>query len=169
MVRFKPHRHGPTRCRSRGFNSTMVRFKLDQKQSLLPSSSWFQFHDGSIQALGILQCLQWIQVVSIPRWFDSSLKASRHSGSVYLRFNSTMVRFKPQPAPGGCARGPEFQFHDGSIQAQRQSAILPRYYVVSIPRWFDSSTVASVGGNTAAKFQFHDGSIQALLNAQALL
>ena len=126
----------------------------------------FQFHDGSIQAeRNKILSLSSSPVISIPRWFDSSiLRVGRgsvrfilhvsiprwfdsssvcrvdHCDRDLVRFNSTMVRFKRgfQTRTIGYL-GYRFQFHDGSIQASRMPGSFLRTFIVSIPRWFDSS------------------------------
>ena len=184
MVRFKQFAEGQLRQAMSSFNSTMVRFKpawqrgdrLDigmfqfhdgsiqafTSSTIITLPAVFQFHDGSIQAQTPAKNLVRGQVVSIPRWFDSSLKLSHrhsrpHSVSIprwfdsshasqgianawKASFNSTMVRFKQSNVVSSSQGVTMFQFHDGSIQA-----VL-------------SSTLQAIA-NTL--FQFHDGSIQA--------
>ncbi len=120
MVRFKHHCRRSSVDGSRaGFNSTMVRFKL---------------------------CLSTViasltDVVSIPRWFDSSQHIDRSTSSKVCRvsiprwFDSSLV-----------------QSNDSEAHEQ----------LVSIPRWFDSSSYrCKLQSLQIHVFQFHDGSIQA--------
>ena len=50
-----------------------------------------------------------------------------------------MVRFKHPPVLNLAGNSTMFQFHDGSIQAVKNSKSTSTFSAVSIPRWFDSS------------------------------
>ncbi|MBX2993053.1 MAG: hypothetical protein KF749_18020, partial [Bacteroidetes bacterium] len=56
-------------------------------------------------------------------------------------FNSTLVRFKLPSPTRHCTTLPSFQFHFGSIQTCRITAIYQRLEQVSIPLWFDSNAL----------------------------
>ena len=73
MVRFKLSRGAVAVACMRCFNSTMVRFKRGAQGTTGSQGATFQFHDGSIQALAQMQSVGGDTLVSIPRWFDSSL------------------------------------------------------------------------------------------------
>jgi len=107
------------------------------KSSLLAALTEFQFHSGSIQT------------------HPQSVQPSP-----YTRFNSTLVRFKPEEVVIKLGLGAQFQFHSGSIQTMRKlsraivwyrfNSTLVRFKLpaesttlitvwVSIPLWFDSN------------------------------
>ena len=117
----------------------MVRFKLFKGNMTIGESKMFQFHDGSIQAGARCPSGLRADLVSIPRWFDSSSVAPGAGETDIGSFNSTMVRFKPDTQVQFNDSSALFQFHDGSIQAIESLFSDERPGVVSIPRWFDSS------------------------------
>jgi len=102
------------------FNSTLVRFKLPLPTATTSPWTGFQFHSGSIQTRrmppGVLRRRMFqfhsgsIQTpaaaphnsassaVSIPLWFDSNWAHAEPVRRPAGRFNSTLVRFKPQGA-----------------------------------------------------------------------
>ena len=138
MVRFKPVSPEYDCTQRNGFNSTMVRFKHAAAGNWLSCEvvsipRWF---DSSLILRGRILMLF---VVSIPRWFDSSPLYRCSAGSLRTRFNSTMVRFKLDSREGTAKTG----------------------NTVSIPRWFDSSSPSYSIPLPSPSFQFHDGSIQA--------
>ncbi len=78
-----------------GFNSTLVRFKVEYLPALFRErKSWFQFHIGSIQRHCVALPSRCCRCVSIPHWFDSKL--------------SSILRYEDYN---------RFQFHIGSIQS----------------------------------------------------
>jgi len=142
------------------FNSTLVRFKQDDRPNYGYKSFMFQFHSGSIQTAGMFGVTKIDSLVSIPLWFDSNGVESAVSLSFKVvsiplwfdsNWSSALVRFQ-------------------GLQ-------------VSIPLWFDSNKVRNVAPTSSPRcfnstlvrfkpnkfgfledseggFQFHSGSIQ---------
>ena len=70
MVRLKALHGTQEEICSLGFNSTMVRLKVDDKTKPSSLIFEFQFHNGSIKSVPVLDIEQVIDRVSIPQWFD---------------------------------------------------------------------------------------------------
>src|SRR5205807_2609256 len=101
--------------------------------------------------------------VSIPHWFDSTHRRSVDARRGRLGFNPTLVRFNVLNLPQkrlstkkfqshtGSIQRPEgerkvleavmFQSHTGSIQRRRGSNSARCGCLVSIPHWFDSTSI----------------------------
>ena len=143
-------------------NSTMVRFKQEQKLKARVRRLRSQFHYGSIQTKAPYMKMVSIVSVTIPLWFDSNQRSRKdlaksiqrsqfHYGSIqtggglmslpYIHpcHNSTMVRFK----------------------LDRARAVTTLRRMVTIPLWFDSNTGSSdCWSDPFGRSQFHYGSIQ---------
>ena len=116
MVRFKLVGSTEDHSLMTGFNSTMVRFKPRCLERAQPMIDAFQFHDGSIQA-----CRRDEQIAGRDMF-------QFHDGSIQARAQDKNKE-----------KLDSFQFHDGSIQALIACRFGAVQFLVSIPRWFDSS------------------------------
>ena len=161
MVRFKLSDGLVFSPRLNSFNPTMVRFKQIRHSFDHVHVLMFQSHDGSIQT-GVNLHVEFVRLVSIPRWFDSNLtvremlfaelwKFQSHDGSIQTEkslngltnvnagFNPTMVRFKQ--LLNCLTRGALPDFNPTMVRfkpAKKTHHSKSRQWV-SIPRWFDSN------------------------------
>jgi len=101
--------------------------------------------------------------VSIPLWFDSNAHAEPVRRPAGQGFNSTLVRFKLPPSPGGGRRLASFNSTLVRFKRVCRSAICSSCEDVSIPLWFDSNTSDARPPIPRNQFQFHSGSIQTIL------
>ena len=160
MVRLKEICRPPSRQRLGSFNSTMVRLKAGSHHATAIGINLFQFHNGSIKRVVVLQILALDEEFQFHNgsiksklegsgkigWgpgFNSTmvrLKVS-HSPLMFttkIGFNSTMVRLKAAFLSLRVTLYELFQFHNGSIKSHDVPRLLP----------------------SAAQFQFHNGSIK---------
>ena len=126
------------------------------------ASRQFQFHIGSIQA----RCL-----ALIPRLqggFNSTLVRFKPTRPPIPRaaiscFNSTLVRFKPSTVFDALLTWHGFNSTLVRFKLAPSNALAVPFSFVSIPHWFDSSTIRAALYLSSIRFQFHIGSIQAYL------
>ncbi len=101
-----------------------------------PPGLGFQFHAGSIKARMLARKL--IRLLQF-QFHAGSIKACISPMNIVCvsRFNSTLVRLRPEVLLVTVERICEFQFHAGSIKATFQEFVQKQGEKVSIPRWFD--------------------------------
>ena len=96
------------------FNPTLVRLRRSGSMPLRSSTSQFQSHAGSIEALQLLMIVVGFYL------FQS------HAGSI-----------EASESHLGCDSILMFQSHAGSIEAHLRARFVKANSLVSIPRWFD--------------------------------
>jgi len=142
-----------------GFNSTLVRFKPHRRRknnffSCVSIPLWFDSNEAQFHSTGV-----WV-AVSIPLWFDSNRPLPLSTALTLNRFNSTLVRFKPEQSKVIEIQLNAFQFHSGSIQTGAANRVVE----IIIKFQFHSGSIQTrtlgVMQASGASFQFHSGSIQ---------
>ena len=141
------------------FNSTLVRFRLNQRVLTVMNYLMFQFHPGSISSVPEFQGLTLKTSVSIPPWFDFVSQARNELWQRNCGFNSTLVRFRLHITSNNTALFESFQFHPGSISSQALMQAIKQNTQFQFHPGSISSSLFDTYYSFYKEFQFHPGSI----------